>query len=431
MIVGEAANFAAYAFAPAVLVTPLGALSIIVSAVLAHHLLGEKLNAFGILGCILCIAGSLAIVLHAPAEAPVESVLQIWRLATRPAFLLYAACATAFSAHLAWNVAPKHGETNILVYIGICSVTGSLSVTSCKALGVALKLTARGNNQLASAPTYIFLGVLVLCLLTQMNYLNKALDLFNTAVVSPIYYVMFTTATIVAAWILFRDPVTLVQAATQLAGFVTVIGGVFLLHATRELDLTLSHLPARTTPPPAPGAGGVDLAGADSDGGAMVGATAEQGAAARGGGVQGLAARLRARSGARPGVADPLPSSIASPEKGVGGAGGGGGGGVGGGGGHTAIEMIGVGAGAAAAAAAGGIGGTGGAGGGEDDLQPLLVGGGGVGVGGSSSGNGPLPPRPGAAAGNLPPPAGGGGSSATTTPRSLGQQATQGRTGWF
>ena len=30
MIVGEAANFAAYAFAPAILVTPLGALSIFV-----------------------------------------------------------------------------------------------------------------------------------------------------------------------------------------------------------------------------------------------------------------------------------------------------------------------------------------------------------------------------------------------------------------
>lgn len=30
MVVGEAANFAAYAFAPAILVTPLGALSIIV-----------------------------------------------------------------------------------------------------------------------------------------------------------------------------------------------------------------------------------------------------------------------------------------------------------------------------------------------------------------------------------------------------------------
>ncbi|GAU32174.1 hypothetical protein TSUD_68450 [Trifolium subterraneum] len=55
MIVGEIANFAAYAFAPALLVTPLGALSIIVSAVLAHFILQEKLHIFGVLGCALCM----------------------------------------------------------------------------------------------------------------------------------------------------------------------------------------------------------------------------------------------------------------------------------------------------------------------------------------------------------------------------------------
>ena len=37
-----------------------------------------------------------------------------------------------------------------------------------------------------------------------MNYLNKALDTFNTAVVSPIYYVCFTTMTITASAILFN-----------------------------------------------------------------------------------------------------------------------------------------------------------------------------------------------------------------------------------
>jgi hypothetical protein len=39
---------------------------------------------FGILGCILCITGSLAIVLHAPAEKPIESVQQVWSLAMQP-----------------------------------------------------------------------------------------------------------------------------------------------------------------------------------------------------------------------------------------------------------------------------------------------------------------------------------------------------------
>lgn len=47
MGIGEAANFVAYAFAPASLVTPLGALSVLVTAVLASKYLNEKLNLLG------------------------------------------------------------------------------------------------------------------------------------------------------------------------------------------------------------------------------------------------------------------------------------------------------------------------------------------------------------------------------------------------
>lgn len=46
--------------------------------------------------------------------------------------------------------------------------------------------------------------VVAVCVVIQMNYLNKALDLFNTAIVSPIYYVMFTVCTILASVILFQ-----------------------------------------------------------------------------------------------------------------------------------------------------------------------------------------------------------------------------------
>lgn len=42
MLVGEIANFAAYAYAPTIRVTPLGALSIIFSAVLTHFKLEER-----------------------------------------------------------------------------------------------------------------------------------------------------------------------------------------------------------------------------------------------------------------------------------------------------------------------------------------------------------------------------------------------------
>jgi len=48
------------------------------------------------------------------------------------------------------------------------------------------------------------LQVVAVCVITQVNYLNRALDMFNTAIVSPIYYVMFTLFTITASLIMFQ-----------------------------------------------------------------------------------------------------------------------------------------------------------------------------------------------------------------------------------
>uniref|UniRef100_A0A453G7A8 Probable magnesium transporter n=2 Tax=Aegilops tauschii subsp. strangulata TaxID=200361 RepID=A0A453G7A8_AEGTS len=173
MIVGEVANFAAYAFAPAILVTPLGALSIIISAVLADIMLKEKLHIFGILGCVLCVVGSTTIVLHAPQEREIESVAEVWDLATEPAFIFYAIIVLAATFVLIFRYIPQYGQTHIMVYIGVCSLVGSLSVMSVKALGIALKLTFSGINQLIYPQTWLFAIIVVACILTQMNYLNK------------------------------------------------------------------------------------------------------------------------------------------------------------------------------------------------------------------------------------------------------------------
>ncbi|KAK9929096.1 hypothetical protein M0R45_026205 [Rubus argutus] len=237
MIVGEVANFAAYAFAPAILVTPLGALSIIISAVLAHIILRERLHIFGILGCALCVVGSTTIVLHAPQEREIESVTEVWALAMEPGFLLYAALVISAVFILIFHFIPQYGQTHIMVYIGVCSLVGSLSVMSVKALGIALKLTLSGMNQLVYPQTWVFTFVVITCVLTQMNYLNKALDTFNTAVVSPIYYVMFTSLTILASVIMFKDwdRQSPTQVITEMCGFVTILGGTFLLHRTKDM----------------------------------------------------------------------------------------------------------------------------------------------------------------------------------------------------
>ncbi|XP_042008804.1 probable magnesium transporter NIPA6 [Salvia splendens] len=243
MVIGEFANFVAYMYAPAVLVTPLGALSIIVSAVLAHFLLKETLRKLGILGCVLCIVGSTVIVLHAPGEHAISSVDEIWELAVQPAFLFYVASAVAVVLALVLYCEPRYGQTNIMIYIGVCSVVGSLTVMSVKALGIAIKLTLEGSSQVAHFKSCVFAMVAATCVITQLNYLNKALDTFNTAVVSPIYYAMFTSLTIVASAIMFKDwsGQSASSIASVLCGFITVLSGTMVLHSTRDPEKQLTR----------------------------------------------------------------------------------------------------------------------------------------------------------------------------------------------
>lgn len=131
----------------------------------------------------------------------------------------------------------QYGHTHIFVYIGICSIMGSLSVMSCKALGLALRLTFQGHNQLGYPSTHLCIVIVAVCVATQMNYLNKALDLFNTAIVSPIYYVMFTTLTILASVLMLRPPQTLTAYLTQACGFLTIVAGTILLHTTKDMEM--------------------------------------------------------------------------------------------------------------------------------------------------------------------------------------------------
>lgn len=236
LALGEVANFAAYAFAPAILVTPLGALSVLIGAVLSSYFLNEILGVLGKLGCALCLLGSVVIVLHAPPDKQVETVDEILGYAVQPGFLFYCVAVAVFSTLMIYRVAPIYGKKNPLVYISICSTVGSVSVMSVKAFGIAVKLTIGGNNQFVHASTYVFAIVTGFCILTQMNYFNKALNSFSTSIVNPLYYVTFTTATLCASFILFKgfNTTDAVNTISLLCGFLIIFTGVYLLNLSRH-----------------------------------------------------------------------------------------------------------------------------------------------------------------------------------------------------
>ena len=73
-------------------------------------------------------------------------------------------------------------------------------------------------------------------LLIFQNYFNKALDTFSTNVVNPIYYVFFTTATIVASAILFQgfNTTDATNTLSLICGFLIIFMGVYLLNISRQ-----------------------------------------------------------------------------------------------------------------------------------------------------------------------------------------------------
>lgn len=251
MGLGEVLNFTAYMFAPASLVTPLGALSVIVAAILSSKFLNEKLNLLGKLGCFLCIIGSTIIVLHSPKEAEIVDLEILIDKAQDTTFITYVLIVLTISFFIAFYLGPKAGHKNVIIYIVLCSAIGSLTVMSCKALGLAIRDQISGrHNDFGMGLPYILMLVSAVFIAIQMNYLNKALDIFSTSIVTPIYYVMFTTLVITASAILFKEwkHMELTDVVGDVCGFLVVIVAVILLNAFRDMEVSMDDVRSQMRP---------------------------------------------------------------------------------------------------------------------------------------------------------------------------------------
>ncbi|KAG1171416.1 hypothetical protein G6F70_007155 [Rhizopus microsporus] len=220
MVVGEACNFVAYAFTQAILVTPLGALSVVISAVLSSMFLKERLSFQGKVGCLQCVLGAIIIVMHAPEQGAADTSIETFK---------------SLMLSVVFYCGPRWGKTNMLVYICICSLIGSLSVVFTQGLGGAIVHSFAIENQFTHWFVYLVLALTLITLAVEIIYLNKALNIFNTAIVTPTYYVIFTTLSIISSIVFYRgfdaSPVNIV---TCVFGFLIICSGVALLQHSRS-----------------------------------------------------------------------------------------------------------------------------------------------------------------------------------------------------
>ncbi|KAJ4457247.1 putative magnesium transporter NIPA3 [Paratrimastix pyriformis] len=167
MVGGEFGNFYAFAFAPAALISPLGALGVIMNAILSFIFLKERMN------------------------------------------------------------------PHVVVYALICAVVGSFTVMGGKGGSSLIQTTLSVSNQLFHPLPWILLALL--------HYRS-----------SEVYYVLFTTGSILAGTILYQEfnDLTWYGTISFFLGVAVVFSGIYLTTSTPKPNEAAPVAPATPSPQP-------------------------------------------------------------------------------------------------------------------------------------------------------------------------------------
>jgi drug/metabolite transporter (DMT)-like permease len=132
MVMGEMLNFLAYSFSPAIIVTPLGAVSVVGAAILSYLFLGELMSFSGACGILLCILGSVIIILHAPSSTQSETIPEFYSYVLSVGFLVYTFLCICMMAYLVFYAGPRWGSTQPIVYLSTTSLGGAFLVNAAQ-----------------------------------------------------------------------------------------------------------------------------------------------------------------------------------------------------------------------------------------------------------------------------------------------------------
>lgn len=241
MAAGEVGNFGAFAFAPASLVAPLGAWSVVLSAILAHVFLQEHVSNRNLIGIALCVTGAFLIGAAGPDVSAAEAALDanaVTRLLLRTPFVMFmllTLTATALLMYISHRT--TLGRKYIFIYVGVSSLLGGVTVVCAKALSTFLRLTIEGNSQFGNWLPFALVLTLAAAILAQLKYLNLAMARFGNAQVIPVYYVLFTTCAMSSGVIMYRefDALTLRNIPFFL-GICSTMSGVFLVSKSAKVE---------------------------------------------------------------------------------------------------------------------------------------------------------------------------------------------------
>ncbi|KAK7885994.1 hypothetical protein WMY93_025615 [Mugilogobius chulae] len=251
MGVGELGNFAAYGFAPASLIAPLGCVSVLASAVISVVFLKETIRASDILGGTLAIIGTYLLVTFAPHKISMVNAQMVHYYFISWYFLVYIVTEILLFCLLLFLYKIKKMK-NIVIVMLLVALLASVTVISVKAVSGMITETIKGSLQLVYPIFYVMFVVMVASCGFQIKFLNQAMKMFDATEVVPINYVFFTTSAIVAGIVFYQEFEDLATLNISMFVFGCLLSflGVFLIARNRPKikQENVDFIPMETIP---------------------------------------------------------------------------------------------------------------------------------------------------------------------------------------
>ncbi|XP_034384870.1 NIPA-like protein 2 [Cyclopterus lumpus] len=230
MGIGELGNFAAYGFAPASLIAPLGCVSVIASAFISVIFLKETVRVSDILGGALAITGTYVLVMFAPHTTTHITALLIQYYVLSWYFLVYLLLEVLVFCILLY-VYKWRKVKHIVIVMLLVALLASLTVISVKAVSGMIAESIKGQLQLIYPIFYVMLVVMIASCAFQIKFLNQAMKMFDATEVVPINFVFFTASAIVAGIVFYQEfeGLALLNIFMFLFGCLLSFLGVFMI----------------------------------------------------------------------------------------------------------------------------------------------------------------------------------------------------------
>ena len=255
VIFGSLGDFTSLSFAPQSVVMPVGSMTLVANLFFASMWLGETLTKKDVVGTFMIIIGaSLVAVAYGALGSPnnkeytLEELIELYlRFSILVYFLLVGALMFALYTlmkkcefilgqdgdHTNDPEYQKLARWHPFSYSALSGVFGANSVLFAKSTTELIRLTAEGHNQFGKPLTYVIIGAMFTCIVSQTHFLAHGLQFFDALYIIPVFQCFFITFSILGGAVYFNElsAFTAIQWVVFLAAVGITLFGVILLSA--------------------------------------------------------------------------------------------------------------------------------------------------------------------------------------------------------